>query len=41
MLIHKQLIIKKEHFGDTAFRDIIYNYLIKKFNISSNDFDLF
>lgn len=41
MPINKQLKIKNEYFGDNDFQDIIYNYLIKMFNISNNDFELF
>lgn len=41
MPINKQLKIKNEYFCDNDFQDIIYNYLIKMFNISNNDFELF
>lgn len=41
MPINKQLKIKSECFSDNDFQDIIYNYLIKMFNISNNDFELF
>ena len=41
MQINKQLKINNEHFSDNDFQEIIYNYLIKMFNISNNDFELF
>ena len=41
MPINKKLIIKNEYFGNNDFQDIIYNYLIKMFNIYNNDFELF
>ncbi len=41
MPINKHLKIKNEFFSDNDFQDIIYNYLIKMFNISNNDFELF
>ena len=41
MTINKQLKIKNEYFSDNDFQDIIYNYLIKMFDISNNDFELF
>lgn len=40
MPINKQLKIKEEYFSDSDFQDIIYNYLIKMFNITNNDFEL-
>lgn len=40
MPINKQLKIKSEHFSDNEFQDIIYNYLIKMFNVSNNDFKI-
>ncbi len=41
MQINKQLKINNEYFSDNDFQDVIYNYLIKMFNISNNDFELF
>ncbi len=41
MSINKQLKIKNEYFSDNDFQDIIYNYLIKMFNIPNNYFELF
>lgn len=41
MPINKKLKINNEYFSDNDFHDIIYNYLIKMFNISNNDFELF
>ncbi len=41
MPINKKLKINNENFSDNDFQDIIYNYLIKMFNISNNDFELF
>ena len=41
MSVNKQLKIKNEYFSDNDFQDIIYNYLIKMFDISNNDFELF
>lgn len=41
MPINKQLKINNEYFSDSDFQDIIYNYLIKMFKISNNDFELF
>ena len=41
MPINKQLKIKNEYFSNSDFRDIIYNYLIKMFDISNNDFEIF
>ncbi len=41
MTINKQIKIKNEYFSDNDFQDIIYNYLIKMFNISNNDFEMF
>ncbi len=41
MPINKQLKISAEHFSNNDFQDIIYNYLIKMFKISNNDFELF
>lgn len=40
MPINKQLKINNEYFSDNDFQDIIYNYLIKMFNISNNDFKI-
>lgn len=40
MSINKQLKINKEYFSDSDFQDIIYNYLIKMFNIFNNDFKI-
>jgi len=40
MPINKQLKIKNEYFSDSDFQDVIYNYLIKMFNISKNDFEI-
>lgn len=37
MPINKQLKISNEFFSNNDFQDIIYNYLIKMFNISNND----
>ncbi len=41
MPINKQIKISSEYFSNSDFQDIIYNYLIKMFNISNNDFELF
>ncbi len=41
MQINKQLKINNEYFSNNDFQDIIYNYLIKMFRISNNDFELF
>lgn len=41
MAINKQLKITNEYFSDNDFQDIIYNYLIRMFKISNNDFELF
>ena len=41
MSINKQIKINNEYFCESDFQDIIYNYLIKMFNISNNDFELF
>ncbi len=41
MPINIQLKINNEYFSDNDFQDVIYNYLIKMFNISNNDFELF
>lgn len=41
MSINKQLKINNEYFSDKDFQDIIYNYLIKAFKISNNNFELF
>ena len=41
MPINKQIKIKNEYFSDNAFQDIIYNYLIKMFDISNKYFELF
>lgn len=41
MPINKQLKISNEYFSNNNFQDIIYNYLIKMFNISNNELDLF
>lgn len=41
MQIKNQLKISKEYFSNNDFQDIIYNYFIKMFTISNNDFDLF
>jgi len=32
--------IKNEYFSNNDFQNIIYNYLIKMFNISNNDFKI-
>ncbi len=40
MQINKQLKINNEYFSDNNFQDVIYNYLIKMFKISNNDFEL-
>ena len=40
MSINKQIKIKNEYFSNNDFQDIIYNYLIKMFNISNNDFKI-
>ena len=41
MPINKQLKINNEYFSGNDFQDIIYNYLIKMFNISNNNFEIF
>lgn len=41
MPINKQIKIKNEYFSNNDFHDIIYNYLIKMFNIPNNDFKNF
>lgn len=41
MPINKQLKINNECFSDSDFQDIIYKYLVKMFNISNNDFELY
>lgn len=41
MSVNKQLKINNEYFNDNDFQDIIYNYLIKMFKISDNNFELF
>lgn len=38
MPINKQIKIQSEYFSDKDFQDIIYDYLIKMFKISNNDF---
>jgi len=40
MSINKQIKIKNEYFSNNDFQNIIYNYLIKMFNISNNDFKI-
>ena len=40
MPTNKQLNISNEYFSNNDFQDIIYNYLIKMFNISNNDFKI-
>lgn len=40
MPINKQIKIQNEYFSDNVFQDIIYNYLIKMFNISNNNFKI-
>ena len=37
MSINKQLKIKNEYFSDNDFQDIIYGYLLKKFNIFNHN----
>jgi hypothetical protein len=41
MPINKKLQISNEHFGDNDFLDIIHVYLVKMFNISNSDYELF
>lgn len=41
MPINKQLKISSEYFSNNELQDIIYNYLIKMFNISKNEFEIF
>lgn len=41
MPINKKLNMNNEYFSDNDFQNIIYNYLIKMFKISNNDFELF
>ncbi len=40
MLINKKLKIQNEYFSNFDLQKIVYNYLIKMFERSSNDFKL-